>query len=390
MDQIASKSYKRTRAPGEGSVYKDIRGMWVARLSWRLPSGELIRKEQTFKLQRQAKEALTALRELRDSGQDPRTKSKTVGELLDSWLDFKTRSKSIGNATIAQYGFSITHLKDTIGDLEVIKLTAEEVDKFLTSKLEDGLSARYVKLLRSVLSMALAQGVKWKIVASNVARDSAPIKQTQPQGKALTTDQAKILMDRVKGDRLEALWITLLSLGLRRGEALGLKWSDYDKTTRTLSISRNLKKEGSNVVVGDLKTVTSRRIIPLPTFVAEALDAHRRAQIAEKAELLRSGIVWPDSDIMFATSWGLHLHPDYVSKRFKSLAQDAKLGDWHLHELRHSAASFMLTKGVALEVVADILGHSSIRITKDTYGHLTTEHLKVGAAAMDSLFGTSQ
>ena len=93
---------------------------------------------------------------------------------------------------------------------------------------------------------------------------------------------------------------------------------------------------------------------------------------------------------MFTTVTGNYLDPDNASKLFKSVARKAGLGDWHIHELRHSAASFMLTKGVAFEVVADILGHSSIRITKDTYGHLTTERLKVGAAAMDSLFGGNQ
>ena len=387
MNEASIKSYKRTRSPGEGSVYKNSHDMWVARLSWKLPGGVLIRKERTFKLQREAKEALTALRKLRDSGQDPRTRSKTVGELLDSWLTFKTRSKSIGNATIAQYGFTITHLKEAVGNTEVGKLTAEEVDQALTSKLQEGLSPRYVKLMRSVLSMALTQGVKWKIVPSNVARDSASIKQAQTQGRALTEDQAKTLLDVAKEDRLEALWVTLLSLGLRRGEALGLRWSDYDKATRMLSISRNRKKEGSKVVTGDLKTAASRRLIPLPGFVVEVLEAHRKAQVTEKEHLLSLGMAWVEPEAMFTTVTGHYLDPDHASKIFKSVARKAGLGDWHIHELRHSAASFMLTKGVPLEVVADILGHSSIRITKDTYGHLTTERLKVGAAAMDSLFG---
>jgi integrase len=90
---------------------------------------------------------------------------------------------------------------------------------------------------------------------------------------------------------------------------------------------------------------------------------------------------------MFTTVQGFYLDPDNASKLFKNVARNAGIGDWHLHEFRHSAATFMLTQGVPLEVVADILGHSSIRITKDTYGHLTTERLKVGSAVMNELFG---
>ncbi len=79
--------------------------------------------------------------------------------------------------------------------------------------------------------------------------------------------------------------------------------------------------------------------------------------------------------------------PDHASKLFKNADRNADIGAWHLHELRHSAATFMLTQGVPLEVVADLLGHSSIRITKDTYGPLATKLLKVGSAAMEELFG---
>lgn len=381
------KSYKRTRAPGDGTVYKNSNGRWTARLVWKLPSGETVRKERTSRLQKDARKALTELRKLRDSGQSPTARSQTVGELLHSWINFKAANSSISPATDEQYRYTIVHLVSGLGDVRLDRLTAEAVDKFLTLKLQEGLSARYVKLMRSVLSMALQQGVRWKLVSSNVALDTNPVKQKRSQGRALSEDEANQLFEAAKKDRLGTLWMLLLSLGLRRGEALALRWSDYDRKANTLSITRNRKKEGSKVVFGDLKTAASRRVIPLPDFLIEALDAHRKTQMAEKEYLLSLGVKWANPEAMFTTVWGYYLDPDNASKLFKSVAKTSGIGDWHLHELRHSAATFMLTKGVALEVVADILGHSSIRITKDTYGHLTTERLRVGAAAMDSLFG---
>jgi integrase len=346
-----------------------------------------VNKERTFKLQKDAFAGLAELKQLRDSGQVPTKRSQTIADLLQSWIDFKTANSSVSIATSEQYRYTIVHLISGLGDVKLDRLTAEAVDKFLTLKLQEGLSTRYVKLMRSVLSMALQQGVRWKLVSSNVAKDTTPVKQKHSQGRALSEEEANQLFDEAKKDRLGTLWILLLSLGLRRGEALALRWSDFDRKAKILSVTRNRKKEGPKVVTGDLKTAASRRVIPLPEFLVEALEAHRKAQITEKEYLLSLGVKWGNPEAMFTTVWGYYLDPDNASKLFKSLATKAGIGDWHLHELRHSAASFMLSKGVPLEVVADILGHSSIRITKDTYGHLTTERLRVGAAAMDSLFG---
>lgn len=244
--------------------------------------------------------------------------------------------------------------------------------------------------MRSVLSMALQQGVRWKIISSNPALDTSPVKQKRAQGRALTEVEANKLLAVAKEDRLGALWTLMLSLGLRRGEALALRWSDFDRKAKTLSITRNRKEEGSKVVVGDLKTAGSKRLIPLPEFLIATLDDHKKAQTAEKEYLLSLGVSWLAPEAMFTTVWGHYLDPDNASKLFKNVARKAGIGDWHLHELRHSAATFMLTGGVPLEVVADILGHSSIRITKDTCGHLSATRLKVGAAAMDSLFGNGK
>lgn len=250
------------------------------------------------------------------------------------------------------------------------------IDKFLRSKLESGLSPRYTKLLRTVLSMSLDQAIRWRLISSNPARFSASIKQPQNKGRSLTELQAKALLESSKDDRLGALWIVLLSLGLRRGEALALTWQDYDRKAQTLSITKNRKKQGSKVVIGELKTESSRRVLPLPNFVADTLDSHKANQVKEKQYLLSLGISWENPEAMFTTVSGHYLDPDNASKLFKSVAKKAGLSDWHIHELRHSAASLMLAQGVNLVEVSKLIGHSSIRITADTYGHLQADRLR--------------
>ena len=143
---------------------------------------------------------------------------------------------------------------------------------------------------------------------------------------------------------------------MRRGEALALRWSEFDSKVQTLAIGPNREKEGSKAVIGDLKTAASRRVIPLPGFVVEALGDRRQAQIAERLHLEGAGLARAELLALSSTPFGPCIDPDHLSTACKCLAVKAGLGDWHLHELRHSAASFMLSGGVALEVAADTLG----------------------------------
>ncbi len=403
------KPYQRTRSAGDGTINKLDAGTYRSELRWTDASGTKQRNTRITHSLRDANKALTELKRQRDSGQDPKTASTTLVDLLDKWLDFKRAEVTAG--TIDQYEYAVRHLKGEtdveyaervkqanlsegkekpkrymvgLGKVPLAKLQPRQIDTFLKSKTDEGLSPRYVKLLRTVLSMSLDQAVKWRLVDTNVAKYSISVKQDQSHGRALSEDQARALLEAAKTDRLGALWVVLLALGLRRGEALALTWGDYDTIAATLSVSKNRKREGSRVVTGDLKTAASRRVIPLPAFVCDALDDHRVAQDAEKDHLLCLGVAWTAEGAMFTTAWGHWLDPANGSKLFKTVAAKAGLGDWHVHEMRHSAATILLSNGVPLEQVSKLLGHSSIRITSDTYSHLLTEHLR---GATDTMGG---
>jgi len=333
---------------------------------------------------REAQKALTEFKALRDAVDIPKVESRSLSDLLDRWLAHK--ASEIQPGTLAGYEYAVRHIKVGLGSVELEEIQPEAIDLFLRSKLKE-ISPRYVKLLRTVLSMSLDQAVRWKLLTSNPARYSASIKQSQAKGRSLSPDQAKALLAACEDDRLRALWILTLGTGLRRGEALGLEWEDYDERARTLSVTKARKKEGSKVVLGSLKTDSSRRVIPVPSFVCTALDRHRDEQVAEKEHLESLGVQWKEPTAMFATPWGHWLDPDGTSKAFKRLALKAGLGDWHMHELRHSAASLMLAQGVRLEEVSEIIGHASIRVTKDVYGHLSGERLREATDKMGEFLG---
>ena len=373
-----NRPYSRSRSAGDGTIVKIKMGSYRAELRWTDSSGTKQRRTKTTHSLRDANKALTELKRLRDSGEDPKA-AKTVGELLEAWLDFKASEVNVG--TIDQYKYAVRHIDSGLGNVELSKLQPQMIDDFLRTKLET-LSPRYAKLLRTVLGMSLDQAIRWKLLTSNPARLSASIKQAQAKGRSLSPDQAKTLLRATQSDRLRGLWVLMLATGLRRGEALALEWNDFDPQAQTLRIARNRKKAGGSTIVGDLKTERSRRTLPLPEFVVQELETHRRNQQAEQEHLASLGVEWKEPTAMFTTPWGQWLDPDNTSKAFKRLALKAGLGAWHLHELRHSAASLLLAQGVRLEEVSEIVGHSSIRVTADVYGHLQPERLRSATEAL--------
>jgi integrase len=178
----------------------------------------------------------------------------------------------------------------------------------------------------------------------------------------------------------------MLSTGLRRGEALGLRWEDFDRENGVLRVRRQLKREGGSLVTTDTKTFLSRRAINVPVPMLEVLSEHERRQERDKVAL---GSSWSDSGFVFTSSVGTPIDPRNLYREFQIVCRRAGLGDWHPHELRHSAASLMLAQGVKLQVVSQVLGHASIRMTADVYGHVLDPDREEAAKAMGEVLWTA-
>ena len=172
----------------------------------------------------------------------------------------------------------------------------------------------------------------------------------------------------------------MLSTGLRRGEALGLKWQDFDETARVVSVRRQLKREGGTLVTADTKTARSRRSVNLPRGLVNLFLEHRKRQEEERDVM---DDLWTDTGFIFTTNFGTPVDPRNLNRDFAIICKRAGLDHWHPHELRHSAASLMLASGVKLQVVSEVLGHASIRMTADVYGHILAPDREAAADAMD-------
>ena len=330
---------------------------------------------------------------LRDRKHDelPRQGRETVAGWMATWLEGldvrpRTREHYEGNVRLHICG------PKGIGAIALAKLTAADVEKFLAERRRAGLAPRTVHHLRAILRNALRKAVRDRLIAHNVASEADAPKVAQLEMQTLTPEQVKIFLAAVKPRRLEALYVITLALGLRQGEALGLRWSDINLDAGTLRVTRSLQwirpagQRRAEPMLVEPKSQTSRRALALPAVALEALRAHRKRWVDEK---LRLGDRYLNTwDLVFVTEAGLPINPKAVWTEFhEEILAGAGLPLIRFHDLRHSAASLLLLHGVPARMVQEILGHSSISLTLGTYSHVLPGLREQATAAMDAVLG---
>ena len=213
-----------------------------------------------------------------------------------------------------------------------------------------------------------------------------PREEIQP----LNAEQARDFLDAVKGDRLEALYHVALAPGLRQGEALALAltWPTVDLDAGTLRVERTLQRYDGAYDLDEVKTARSRRTIAVPAHLADVLRSHRTRQIEER---LRAGPDWAGSgwDFVFTTEAGAPIYGPNVTQHFQNALDEAGLPRQRFHDLRHAAASFMLAQGVPVRVAQEVLGHSTIVVTADIYGHVTVDATRAATERVSALLTAS-
>lgn len=237
--------------------------------------------------------------------------------------------------------------------------------------------------MRAVLRRALNQALTWGYIARNVAILVDGPRPEPYRGTVLTPEQGQHLLAAVAGRRLEALYHIALLLGLREGEILGLRWIDVDFTAHTLRVEQTVQRIGTALVVAAPKTTGSRRRLPLPGLVEQALQRHAERMVEAQKD---GGYRWNPHGLVFPSEAGTPIEPRNLVRHFKQLLRDAELPDIRFHDLRHSCATMLIAQGVHPRIVMEILGHSQISVTMNTYGHVLPEVERAAAEAMDRLF----
>jgi integrase len=372
----------KKRGSGEGSIYQRSDARWVAAITVIQPGQERRQICSYHATQAEAIEGLDKLKTDRKHGALPTPKAKrtTVADHLDMWLEHSVRA-SVRPLTYESYRQHVrVHLKPALGGIRLEKLTAPHIRTFITEKLQSGLSARTVKYSLVILRLALKQAVEDQIVPRNVAAGLKGPAYERPMVATLDAHQAQQLIRAVEGERLGAAYLVGLSVGLRRGEVLGLRWDAIDFLQRKLRVSQALERIGGKLQFVAPKSKKSIRTISLPDELVAALRQHRGQQLEER---LQRGSEWTDSGLCFTTHIGTPIEPRNLTRDFKRVVRKAGLSEkLRLHDLRHSCASLLLAQKVPARVVMEVLGHSQISLTMDTYSHVMPDAMREAADSM--------
>lgn len=375
------------RGNNEGSIFQRADGRWAGQVHLGYGEGKRLRRTFYGATQSEVIEKVKAAQSAIRSGLPLPPDRLTVGALLDQWLEEVVRPKNRPATYERHAGIVRAHLKPTLGHVRLAKLTPVQVQSLLnaksTAKGKNGrsLSPRTVRYIRLILGSALRHAMRWGYIGINVAALTDAPRVAPYHVEALSPDAARKLLDAISSHRFRNLFICARATGARQGELLGARWRDIDLDAGIMRIKTSLQRIDGEYQLVEPKTAKSRRTLALPAIAIEALHEQRARWAADR---LAAGERWADLDLVFCLSDGSPLHGPTVTRQFQAQLKDAGLPRVRFHDLRHGAATLMLSQGVPLKVVQETLGRATIAVTADVYGHLLPELQKDAAQRMDN------
>lgn len=346
--------------------------------------GKVLRKGG-FTSKTSASEELKSVVHRVEAGVKIDPKQSTSGYLVE-WLE--SRRHDLAPKTVYQYRMYVDRdLVPAIGKIRLEQLRYEHLTKLVADLEAAGRGAPTITRIIACLSSALNDGVKRRRISHNVAKHVTTPRSESVERAIWTATQAIMFLEGAEGDRLAPFFETIIGTGLRRGEALGLRWADVDLDRATLRVRQSVSEVGGRLTFGPPKTKGSAAGVGLSGRVLNALEVQRQAQAAER-------VLWAtayvDRDLVFARQDGEPLRPRYVLAKFHTISDKAGLPHARIHDLRHLAATLMISSGVPLALVSKTLRHSRIGITADLYGHLTEEAAHAAAIGLESVLNAAK
>jgi len=335
---------------------------------------------------KEAEKRLSELLNQIDNGTFIKPGKTTLGEYLEHWLKDYVQPNLAPKTYEGRAQYINRQIIPSLGNMRLIALKPEHLQRFYAQKLSNGrcdgkagLSARTVRDLHGILHAALATAVKHGLLVRNVADAVDPPHFNRPEMHVMNEVEVMSVLEAARPTSYYALFHTLLFTGMRRSEALALRWGDADLIMAQISINRSMHHLATGeMVFRQPKTAGSRRMVSLSPSTCIELRQHHDNEEALKGIL-------KDDDLIFAHLDGSPLLPSSVTHSWMKLVRRCGLTGIRLHDCRHTHASLMLKQGIHPKIVQERLGHTSIRITLDTYSHVTPGLQQAAAESFDKL-----
>lgn len=294
---------------------------------------------------------------------------ETFASFVPYW--FKHYEKRVKASTASTRKYTVDkHLvnDNPFSNKPISKITTEDIDALYNLKLEQGLSASTVKRIHQLLNIALTQAVKWKRIKFNPAIDADPPPVNKEEMQIWSFKEIRAFLDKCNNSRYKILFLIAIYTGMRKGEILGLKWSDIDLKKKKIHVQRTLQliaEEG--YIFTTPKTKKSIRQIPIPEFLIEQLLIFQKEQENWKNRL---GEEYQDQNLVICTEKGTIQDPRNILRKMKKICEEANVTPIRFHDIRHTHASILISEGVDLVKVSARLGHANAKITMEIYAHL--------------------
>ena len=376
----------KRRANGEGNIRKRKDGRWEGRYTagHNPATGKAIYKNVLGKTQAEVKEKLKKAVEETKGLNIAKAESYTVGQWMDVWYEYYAKIKVRPSSHKTYEGYIKNHIKPSIGNIPLTKLTTLDlqrlyqklltegrVDRLEAQNQPKGLSPKTVRNINQVISAAMQLAIQQHLISHDPTDGCALPKTEQREMKTLSADQLAAFLLEAKHSGVFEMYYIELATGLRRGELLGLKWEDIDFVNQTLRVRRQVGRINGEVQEAPLKTKNAYRTISLGTDAVGILKQQREN--------------FPSSAYVFPGPTGGPIAPDSVLHMLHRVLDRAGLPEIRFHDLRHTFATLALQNGVDVKTVSGMLGHFSAGFTLDTYAHVTTAAQRQAAETMGAV-----
>lgn len=389
------------RSNGEGSLYQRhdhvscpevgpdderpahrCRGRWVGAVT--LDSG----KRAVFygATKADVKGAIKQAQARMDVGAPAKDAKTPLSVVVTGWIASTLEASDRKPSTKVTYATLLRSqvLTDDIASKPLADLKPSHVEQLAVRMRVKGCSPSTVRQTYTVLRSVLETAVRDELLATNPAARVKRPGVPRTEARYLTITEVAVLLEVAKDSRYAPLFRLLVSTGLRRGEALALRWQDVDLTNGLLRVRGTLSRVDGHLVIGEPKTERSRRDVPLsPTTVALL----RSVKVSQAVERLKAASIWIETGHVFTTQIGTAVDPRNALRAISTAAKASGMHDVGLHTLRHSFATHMLEAGVPLHTVSELLGHSSVAVTGDVYGHVSTEGARSAIERLSAAMG---
>ncbi|RYP88678.1 site-specific integrase [Nocardioides guangzhouensis] len=371
---------RRNRPRGAGTAYKRADGRWAAQI-FVTESGtnRRVRKTIYAKTRKELEEKRTELISA-EARREPIPPSKlTVAAYLEEWLEHLAKPRVRPTTFVAYRNYVEKYLVPGLGSKPVGRLSAREVRLYLDDLRRSGTGARTIQYLHATLRAALEDAVREELIPKNVAKLVRVARPERTERQPLSVEDVRTLLTKHDGHEIQPMLAVFALLGMRRSEVLGLKWEDVDLAAGSLKVRRGLQRVNGQLVDMQTKTERSRRTVPLPAYVLELLRLQADQQAKWRVEAEGA---FTETDYVFTTHVGTPIDPRNCTRVVQNACKRAGVRVVRLHDFRHGCVSVLLDLGVPPRTAMEIVGHTTIEMTMNVYGHVSIDSMR---SAMDQL-----